>query len=89
MKKKKSSVKGDIPWTIFCEYSVEPNIWKYEYVTPAPKVFPPGTTDDLRKISGTKNCSKIYEALISETVLSDMAPSIDKSQDGNQKGLSI
>ena len=27
-----------------------PNIWRYEY---APIVFPPGTTDDLRKISGT------------------------------------
>jgi hypothetical protein len=70
MKKKKSTVKGDIPWKIICEYSVElafplcniyntgnlngewPNIWKYEYVTPALKVFPPGTTDDLRKISG-------------------------------------
>ena len=40
-----------------------PNIWKYEYVTPVPKVYPPANTDDLRKISGTKNLSKIYEAL--------------------------
>ena len=107
MKKKKSTVKGDIPWRIITEFSVElssplcnifntgtlngewPNIWKFEYVTPAPKVYPPVTKDDLRKISGTKNFSKIYEALISETILSDMTPKMDKAQYGNQKGLSI
>ena len=107
MKKKKSTVKGDIPWKIICEYSVElssplcniyntgtlngewPAIWKYEYVTPVPKVYPPSTTDDLRKISGTKNFSKIYESLISETMISDMEPHIDEAQYGNQKGLSI
>ena len=57
-----------------------PNIWKFEYVTPAPKVYPPATKDDLRKISGTKNFSKIYEALLSETILSDMSARLDKSQ---------
>ena len=37
---------------------VWPNLWKHEYITSAPKVYPPSTTDDLRKISGKKNLSK-------------------------------
>ena len=107
MKKKSSTVPGDIPWKIISEFAVElaeplsniynsstlsgvwPNIWKFEYVTPVPKVFPPDGIDDLRKISGTKNFSKIYEALISEPIIMDMAPNMDKSQFGNVKGLSI
>ena len=32
-----------------------PDIWKLEMVTPAPKVYPPSTIDDLRKISGLRN----------------------------------
>ena len=77
MKKKASTVFGDIPWRIISEYSVElstplsniynsstlagvwPNLWKYEYVTPVPKVYPPIKPDDLRKISGTKNLSNV------------------------------
>ena len=47
---------------------VWPRIWKYEYVTPVPKVIPPESIDDLQKISGTKNLSKIYESLISDPV---------------------
>ena len=38
-----------------------PNIWNIEMVTPAPKVYPPATVNDLRKISGLKNFSKIAE----------------------------
>ena len=84
MKKKSSTVLGDLPWRVILEFSVElstplsniynsstlagvwPLIWKHEYITPAPKVFPPVDADDLRKISGTKNLSKIYEALLSD-----------------------
>ena len=105
--KKKSSVKGDVPWKIITEFSVElsfplsniyntgtengewPAIWKFEYVTPVPKVYPPNSVDDLRKISGTKKFSKIYEALLSDTIIGDITPSIDPSQYGQQKGLSI
>ena len=68
---------------------VWPRLWKYEFVTPVPKVFPPETTEDLRKISGTKNFSKIFEALISDPIIADMAPNMDKSQFGKIKGLSI
>ena len=69
MKKKSSTVLGDVPWRIIKEFSIEistplsniynsstlagvwPKMWKHEYITPAPKVFPPISTDDLRKIS--------------------------------------
>ena len=39
---------------------VWPSSWKYEYVTTVPKVFPTETTEDLRKISGTNNCSNFF-----------------------------
>ena len=107
MKKKASTVMGDIPWKIIAEFSVEfatplsniynsstlagiwPSLWKHEFVTPVPKIYPPVSTDDLRKISGTKNLSKIYEALLADYLISDMCPNIDPSQFGNEKGLSI
>ena len=107
MKKKTSSVHGDIPWRVILEFSVElstplsnlyncsslagiwPSIWKHEYITPVPKVHPPADTDDLRKISGTKNLSKIYEALMSDFIIDDMSQNIDPAQYGNEKGLSI
>ena len=37
-----------------------PSIWKKELVTPVPKVFPPKSPDDLRKIAGTNNFSKFF-----------------------------
>ena len=63
-------------------------MWKQEIVTPIPKVYPPKRPDDLRKIAGTKNLSKIFEALLSDSILGDVQPSIDGAQYGNQKGLS-
>ena len=92
MKKKASSVPDDVPWRIITEFSVElaaplcniynteilsgvwPRLWKYEYVTPVP---------------GTKNFSKIFEALISDPIIADMVQNMDKSQFENVKGLSI
>ena len=65
-----------------------PEEWKYEYVTPVPKVHPPQTTDDLRKISLTKNLSKLYEALLADIIIHDIQPNTDKAQYGNRKGLS-
>ena len=107
MKKKSSTVQGDIHWRIIQEFSVElaaplanifntctlegvwPDSWKHEYVTPVPKVFPPNSRDDLRKIAGTKNLSKLYESLLSDHIISDLEPKLDPAQFGNQKGLSI
>ena len=44
------------------------------------KLFTPETTEDLRKVSGTKNFSKIFEPLISDPSIADMAPNMDNSQ---------
>ena len=106
MKKKASTIRGDLPWKILSEFSVElaepladifnsattqgiwPQIWKHEYVTPVPKVFPPQGTDVLRKIVLTKNLSKVYEALISYIIMNDMKSNLDPDKFGNRKGLS-
>lgn len=66
-----------------------PNIYKYEVVTPVPKVYPCDTLDKLRNISGLLNFDKVMENLISEYLISDMKSSMDKSQFGNEKGTSI
>ena len=66
-----------------------PHIWKLEMVTPAPKVYPPTTVNDLRKISGLTNFSKIAEKILGDLMISDMAKSRDPSQYGNEKGLSV
>lgn len=46
-----------------------PNCWKLELVTPVPKVIPPATVKDLRKIVGLISLSKIAEKIISEYCL--------------------
>ena len=49
----------------FClKEGIYPEIWKIESVTPVPKVFPPEKLEDLRKISGLLNCSKIADKII-------------------------
>ena len=65
-----------------------PNIWKIECVSPVPKVYPTLLMNDLRKIAGLKNLSKIAEKIISEWLISDMADLRDRSQYGNEKGVS-
>ena len=65
------------------------NIWKLEIVTPAPKVYPPANEDELRKISCTKNFSKIFENILADFLIEDMKPTSDPSQFGNEKGISV
>ena len=65
------------------------NIWKLEIVTPAPKVYPPASEEQLRKISCTKNFSKIFESILADYVIADMKPTSDPSQFGNEKGFSV
>ena len=66
-----------------------PQIYKYEVSTPVPKCQPPQSTSEMRNISGLLNFDKIMEKLISEIIISDMSTSMDPSQYGNQRGLSI
>ena len=68
---------------------VYPNLWKLETVTPAPKVYPAEELSQLRKISGLLNFSKIADKIVAEFMIEDMAETRDKSQYGNEKGLSI
>ena len=71
-----------------CRFGEYPNIWKLETVTPAPKQYPPEIPSHLRKISGTLNFSKQFEKFLAEAMISDMTPSSDPSQYGNEKGIS-
>ena len=65
-----------------------PDIWKFETITPVPKVYPTEHVQQLRKISGLKNFAKISESFLAEFITSDMLPTNDPAQYGNQKGLS-
>ena len=61
-----------------------PDIYKSESIV-VPKCFPPEQLKDLRKISGLLNCAKIFDKLLSEFIISDMAPTRDSAQYGNEK----
>ena len=65
-----------------------PNIWKFETITPVPKIFPPQKISQLRKISGLKDFAKICDGFLAQFITSDMLPHMDPAQYGNQKGLS-
>ena len=65
-----------------------PRPWKHEWVVPAEKVPNPATLKQLRKISLTSEFSLIYEGFIKDWIMEDIAPKIDTSQYGNQKGTS-
>ena len=71
-----------------CTAGEYPDIWKTEVVTPVPKKYPPEKPNQLRKISGTLNFSKIFEKFLADAIVKDMAPNSDKSQFGNRKGVS-
>ena len=62
---------------------------KVESVTPVPKVANPKTVNDLRKISGLLNITKILEKVIVKYMVNDMKGDLDKSQYANQEGQSI
>ena len=65
-----------------------PDIWKFETITPAPKIYPPEKISQLRKISGLKNFAKICDSFLAEFMTKDMLPHADPAQYGNRKGLS-
>ena len=60
-----------------------------EYVTPVPKVHPPESLSDLRRISGLLNLSKITDKIIAEIISEDMKYTRDRAHYGNQKKMSL
>ena len=66
-----------------------PVLWKRELVTPIAKVYPPTDRSLLRKISGLLQFDKVAEKIIAEWIISDLKTTRDKSQYGNEKGLSV
>jgi hypothetical protein len=66
-----------------------PDIFKEEYVTPVPKVFPPLKIEDLRNISGLLTFNKIAKKCVAELMIEDMKSKLDPSQYANQKGIGI
>ena len=62
--------------------------WKIERQIPIPKVNLPETEDDLRNLSKTPFCSKVYESCIADWLLPIIQPYLDPGQCG-MKGLSI
>jgi len=65
---------------------IYPDQWKFEWVTPIPKIASPKVVKDLRKISCTSDYSKLFERFLKKWIDEDIKQSIDKSQFGNQKG---
>ena len=63
-----------------------PSMWKFEWVSPVPKVTNPKTLKDLRKISCTSNYSKNFERLLKEYILADICDNMDIGQFGGQEG---
>ena len=68
---------------------IYPSIWKKEIVTPVPKVKAPEKLEQLRKISGLLNFSKITDSILTEFLVADMTSLRDKAQYGNVKGVSV
>ena len=64
-----------------------PAIWKNEWVTPAPKVVNPKELSDLRKISCTSDYSKLFEGILKDWIIEDIAEKFDIGQFGGQHGL--
>ena len=63
-----------------------PQLWKHEWVSPAPKITHPKVIKDLRKISCTSDYSKIFERFLKEWIIEDIFHSIDIGQFGGLKG---
>ena len=74
-----SAPQTDIINTCLIE-QVYPEIWKFEVITPAPKVTHPKVLKDLRKISSTSDYSKVFEGFLKEWILEDISSDLDLGQ---------
>jgi hypothetical protein len=63
-----------------------PQKWKFEWVTPVPKVKNPEKMKDLRKISCTSDYSKLFERFLMKWIKCDISENVDPAQFGNMKG---
>ena len=66
---------------------IYPDRWKFEWVTPAPKISEPETISDLRKIACTSDYSKLFEGFLKDWILEDISCNIDIGQFGGQPGI--
>ena len=67
--------------------SIYPALWKYEWVTAAPKITCPKLIGDLHKISSTSDYSKVYEGFLKDWIMEDISENIDIGQFGGQAGM--
>ena len=68
---------------------VWPDFLKIESVTPVPKIPNPKSANDLRKIAGLPNLSKVMEKIIVKYLVEDMKAKLDSCQFANQANQSI
>ena len=64
-----------------------PAKWKFEWVTPAPKISEPQKISDMRKIACTSDYSKLFEGFLKDWILQDISESLDIGQFGGQPGI--
>ena len=70
-----------------CLYEqIYPKLWKYEWVSPVPKITHPKVIKDLRKIACTSAFNKLFEGILKDWILADISKSIDIGQFGGQAG---
>ena len=68
---------------------VWPDFLKIEAVTPVPKVKNMKSANDLRKICGLPNLSKLMEKIVVKYLVKDMKTKLDVCQFANQPNMSI
>ena len=66
---------------------IYPDRWKFEWVTPAPKIREPETISDLRKIACTSDYSKLFERFLKDWILEYVSCNLDIGQFGGQPGI--
>ena len=64
-----------------------PSIWKFESVTPIPKISKPQSLKDIRKITCTSDFSKVFESFLKQWIIEDIQNKINATQFGGFKGV--
>ena len=89
--RKKASVFLAEPLTDIINSSLKqgvyPETWKFEWVSPVPKLPKLTVLKDVRKIASTSDYSKIFEGFLKDWILEDIADNMNLSQYGGKKGV--